>query len=147
MKVHRYPSRFDTRRVAGVTLVELLIVVTIVAILAAIAIPSYTAYTVRTHRAAARACLSEAAQFMERSYTSNLTYVLPAALALGCETEGGLNNHYTISEGVPTQRTYTLTATPTGAQATRDTACGTLGLTHIGTRTVSGSGGLAKCWK
>jgi type IV pilus assembly protein PilE len=146
MKVHGYPSRFDTRRSAGFSLIELLIVLTIVGILTAIAVPSYTSYVVRTQRAAARACLSEAAQFMERYYTSNLTYVA-ADIVLGCETEGGLDTKYTFSAGTPTQRTYTLTATPVGKQATRDAACGTLGLTHIGTRTVSGSGGLAKCWK
>lgn len=139
MRTHMQASR-------GFSLIELLIVITIVSILAAIAIPSYRDYIVRTNRAAARACLSEGAQFMERYYTTNLTYV-GATLALGCQTEGGLNSHYTLSAGTPTQRTYTLTATPAGAQAGDDTDCGTLGLTQTGARTASGSGGVTKCWK
>ena len=129
----------------GMTLIELLVVTIIVAILTAIAVPSYRSHTVRTHRAAARACLSEAAQFMERYYTSNMTYV-GATIALGCETESDLDDRYTITVGDLAQRTYTLTPAPVGTQASHDTQCGTLSLAEDGTRGATGSGGLAKCW-
>jgi type IV pilus assembly protein PilE len=136
-------ARFS--RNAGFTLVELMIVVTIVGILSAIAVPAYTSYTTRTHRAAARACVSEATQFMERYYTTNLTYA-GAVLALGCQTEGGLNTRYTITANTLSQSTYRVVATPTGAQATRDTACGTLRVNRAGTRTISGTGDVDECW-
>jgi type IV pilus assembly protein PilE len=135
------------RRAAGFTLVELMIVVLIVGILAAIATPTYIAYVARTNRGAAKGCMAEFSQFMERYYTTNLTYV-GAAPALGCQTESQLNLKYTIdvTTTAATQRTYMVTATPQGAQVTRDANCGTLTLNQAGTRTASGSGGVAACW-
>ena len=126
----------------GVTLIELLIVMVVVALLASIAWPSYQNYVMRTHRAAARACLSEMAQFMERYYTTNMTYV-GANPDLGCETEGNLNTKYTFSlSPAPTQRTYRIRAVPLGAQQDRDTQCGTLALNQAGARSPTTNG----CW-
>jgi type IV pilus assembly protein PilE len=136
-----------SRRSAGFTLIELMIVVLIVGILAGIATPAYLAYVVRTNRAAAKACMSEYAQFMERYYTTNLKY-LDAAPALGCMNEGNLNTNYTIdvTTTAATQRTYTVTATPIGTQLARDTKCGTLTVSESGTRTKSGTETLDYCW-
>jgi type IV pilus assembly protein PilE len=135
------------RRAAGFTLVELMIVVTIVGILAAIAFPAYSNYITRTKRGAAKACMSEYAQFMERRYTTSMTYVGTAPV-LGCATESNLNQRYTISAAVvaPTQRTYTVTATPIGVQLANDTKCGTLTVDDKGARGKTGTGSLADCW-
>lgn len=137
----------NVRKYRGVTLIELLTVMFIVAILAAIAIPSYRAYTVRTHRAAAKACLSESAQFMERYYTSNMTYE-DAPIDLACEVEADLDDFYTISATEAEQRTYTLSAVPKGAQATQDSICGTLTLTETGQRGAGDDSAeaIATCW-
>ena len=130
------------RRSRGVTLIELLVVMLVIGILGAIAFPSYQNYVMRTHRAAARACISEAAQFMERYYTTNLTYV-GANIQLGCETEGNLDTKYLISlSPAATQRTYRIVAAPQGAQRERDSQCGTLSLNQAGTRTPAADG----CW-
>lgn len=135
----------------GFTLIELMIVVAIVAILAAIAYPAYTHYIVKTRRAAAGACLSELSNYMERYYTTNLGYaqdnatppvanVLPV---LDCRSTAQSGNYYGYDFGTPTASTYTLTATPKGAQLA-DTECGALTLDQAGKRTAST--GSAKCW-
>lgn len=130
---------------AGVTLLELLTVMTIVGILASIAIPSYQRHVTRTNRSAARACMSEYAQFMERYYTSNFTYV-DAAPAPGCSNDLGQRYEFSISLPPPTQRTYTVTAKPIGTQAKRDATCGTLTVNQSGQPGASGTGGVADCW-
>lgn len=134
------------KRTAGFTLIELMITVAIVAILAAIAYPSYQDYVTRTRRASAAACMMEAAQYMERYYTTNMTYVAAALPATQCMNEVG--DHYTIAlEAAATASAYTLQAAPQGAQATNDDQCGTLSINQAGTKGETGSAADAsECW-
>lgn len=129
----------------GFTLVELMIVVAIVAILTAIAYPSYTHYIIKTRRSAAKACLSEYANYMERYYTTNLTYVGATDQAPDCETAAQTGTYYSYGNPtVPDASHYTITAAPTASQ--NDTECGTLSLNQAGTRSATGTLGAAGCW-
>lgn len=135
----------------GFTLIELMITVAVVAILAAIAYPSYLNQVMETRRSIAAVCLTEVSQFMERFYTTNLRYNTTTGGAavvipnLQCRTD--IAAHYTISfSGSPTATAYTVQAVPQGAQATRDTRCGTLTLNHAGAKTRSGTGTVTECW-
>ena len=83
-----------------------MIVVAIIGILAAIAFPAYQQYVVSTYRDSAKACLAQHAQFMERYYSTNLTYV-DADPVLGCTTESNMASRYTFSLSNLTQSTYT----------------------------------------
>ncbi|KZC16364.1 pilus assembly protein PilE [Rhodanobacter sp. FW510-R12] len=134
----------------GFTLLELMIVVAIVAILAAIAYPSYTNQVVKTRRSAAKACLSQYANYMERYYTTNLRYDQDAAAVanpftkLDCDTQTAA--YYTYNDGTPGQTTYTVKAVPVNAQLAADTQCGTLSLDQTGKRNVTGTGTVDQCW-
>jgi type IV pilus assembly protein PilE len=146
----------------GFTLVELMVVVAIIAVLAAIALPTYTSYITKSRRAAAKGCLSEYANYMERYYTTNLRYdkssdatpvanpvtTSPATLVLDCASaqQTGANYNYDFPSTSLSASIYTARAIPAGAQATRDTLCGTLTLNQAGKRTASGTGTLDQCW-
>lgn len=135
---------------AGFTLMELMIVVAIIGFIAAIAYPSYQQYIERTRRAAAAGCLLEMAQFMERFYSTNMTYLNGAAAPAlpGCQAE--LAAFYTLGFSVapnaPTATTFRLEMVPQGSQAA-DTLCATLTIDQAGTRTVTGTGSVATCFR
>lgn len=139
-----------SRAAAGFTMVELMIVVFIITLLAAIAYPTYLDQMVRVRREAAKTCLSESAQFMERFYTTNLRFdqtLGGVAVALPpCNSGTDVTNFYTISLSAVGQRNYTVQAVPKPAQASRDTMCGTLSLDNTGTKTESGTGTVDYCW-
>ena len=132
------------RRSAGFTLIELMIVVAIVAILAAIAYPSYTHQVIKTRRTAAKACLSEYSNYMERYYTTNLSYAGAADPGLDCESAAQTGKNYAYAfVGTPDTSTYTVSATPRGPQVV-DTECGMLSLNQTGKRDAEGDP--ATCW-
>lgn len=139
------------RAAAGFTLIEVMIVAVIIAVLAAVAYPAYLDSVVTARRSAAKTCLLETAQFLERFYTTNLRYdqtLAGTAVALpACSAGTDVTSFYNVGfNGAVGQRTFTLRAVPQGGQATRDTKCATLGVNNLGVRTKTGTDTVDYCW-
>ena len=136
------------RRARGFTLLELMIVVIVIAILAILAVSSYQFANVKARRSAAKGCLQESAQFMERFYTTNMKYdedsdgnAVPAPTC-SQDVTPYYDVHLVAADLSAT--TYTLEAVPQGAQ--KDPSCGTLSLDNTGKKGATGTSGDAGCW-
>lgn len=127
------------QNILGFNLIELMIVVVIIGVLAGIAYPAYTDHLIKTRRADGQAALLNMAALMEHYFTERNTYVgaTPAALGLTTSSQEG---YYSLAVSSATATSFTLTATPQGAQ-TADTTCGALTITNTNTK-----GPTTTCW-
>ena len=125
-------------------MLELIIVVLVIAILAALAMASYDFAVLKTRRSAAQGCLAEAAQFMERFYTTNLNYQADlAGVSVSLPTcSADVTPYYAVGfvAGQPTAATFTIAAIPQGSQA-KEKNCGTMTVNEKGLRTPA-----SNCW-
>lgn len=129
---------------SGFTLIELMITVAVVAILASIALPAYNESVRKSRRAQAKADMVEYAQVAERFFSNNNTYVgFNAPLPGRSPREPDVPQRYGLNYAV-TAATFTITATPTGAQASD--RCGTLSISQTGQKTEDGSATFDECW-
>jgi type IV pilus assembly protein PilE len=129
-------------RQRGFTLIELMIVIVVAGVLARIAYGSYTTNIAKGRRNVAQACLMEQAQYMERVYTTNMSYAsaaLPNASAQQCQSD--LAAHFSFSIPSKTASTYSVQASAIGYQATKDDTCKLMTVDHTGARTPTSG-----CW-
>lgn len=135
----------------GFTVIELMITVLVVGILAAVSYPSYVQYIIRANRSAAESFILGVANQQEqymldaRQYATTMTLLGYTSLP----TEVSKNYNVTLNvdnNPVTPPPTYVITATPTGAQLSRDTQCANLTVNQAGTKGISGTGTVASCW-
>lgn len=140
-------------KIAGFTLIELMIVVAIVAILAAIAYPSYQSQVRKSRRSDAFEHIQNLSIAQERYNTQCNTYTaafggnptICTGLGLGTASKLLYYNVAITGAGVGT---YTLTATPAaGSPQVNDTDCASISLNSAGFRASWDSGGnTSNCW-
>lgn len=134
-------------RHAGFTLIELMIVVAVVAILAAIALPNYEEYVRRGRRAEAQTQILQAAQFLERQYTTSGSYTatLPTDLAQSPPT-GAAYYTITVATNAPANTTFALTAARTSRMSADK--CGDFLLASTGEKSLANATVSAdNCWR
>ena len=140
----------------GFTIMELMIVVAILVILISLAVPSYRDFVARSIRTQAKTTLVFVADRQEQFFLDNKSYANDIS-NLGFNSNptyvdrdgsevaaGSTDRVYKIQLTNTSATTYTAEAVPQLHQATADTTCGTLSLTHSGQRSHSGSG--SDCW-
>jgi type IV pilus assembly protein PilE len=159
LRQHRSRSRL-----AGFTLIELMVTMVIAAVLLSIAIPAYNSYVLKSHRTDAKSALVDLASLEERYFSTQNTYTsVPSQLGYtggavpftvgsgyynitGITVIGAVAPTTTTSAGTPAS--YSITATAIGNQV-QDTACATFTITSGGVQTAATSGGVANnaaCW-
>jgi type IV pilus assembly protein PilE len=130
----------------GFTFLEILIAMVIIGILSIIAYPSYMEYIQKARRSDAQAILSQDQLIMERCYSQNFSYSA-ACGARPTFPQVTPEGFYTINISNLTATTYTLTATPRGAQL-KDTKCATMSVNQANVKTAADSGAASQteCW-
>jgi type IV pilus assembly protein PilE len=145
----REESRIMKRRQAGLTLIELIIVVVIIGILAAIAVPSYSRYVIRSHRSEGKAALLALATAQEKFYLQCNAYAdtmgtthscADSRLVFGNTTENGWYTLSIVADETDATR-FVVRAAAAGNQA-RDTTCAQFEVNDRGVRTATS----AECW-
>lgn len=130
----------------GFSLIELMAAVAVIGILAAVAYPSYVSYVTRANRSAAATFLLQLANKEEQYLLDSRAYTNSADTLLPTPAEVARNYSITITTS-SSPPGYTITAAPSGTQATRDAACASLTLTQDGTKGITGTGSVTDCWR
>jgi type IV pilus assembly protein PilE len=121
---------------AGLTLIELLMVIVIVGVLAAIAIPMYSGYMQRARRADAKTALEQVRAAQEMWRAEKGSYCFDASAEATLRTTMGapataVSNYYTWSFTVKNATAFTARATAIGSQVSD----GNLEINQDGTKT------------
>jgi type IV pilus assembly protein PilE len=128
-------------KTAGVTLIELVIVMAVMGILLATAIPSYQRYTLRVNRTEAIRLLLQASMCQERIYANYGNYDTSK-----CQPNSEYKRYQISYTPASTQgELYLAMATPMGTQVSDP--CGSLSLNQNGARGIGGEKvNATKCW-
>jgi len=154
-----------SRRMAGFTLVELMIVVVIATILLSIAVPSYMSQIRQSRRTEAKTALLDLAGREESFFSTNGSLYANTAAALGytampfttisgyyrvtvsCVAAPGAGLGCDPNANAPAGPSYYLTATPVaGTSQAADAQCTSFSVDSLGNQFATGTLGAQQCW-
>lgn len=146
MKIHTTPIRRSAglssrASVAGITLIELMVVVAIIGILSAVAVPAYQDYVARGKIQEATTTLSDLRVKMEQYFQDNRSYLNSTFCAPGAGTTKYFTYACTV---VPDATTYEITATGVAGHGMSGYSY-TINQANTKTSAVPGGTG-ATCW-
>ncbi len=151
MKRRTSATRTAPQRVAGFTLIEVMITMAIVALLAMIAYPSFMQSIRNSNRSDAQAAIARVSVNQERFFATNGTYTANSAL-IGLQVDGDTAysdaNHYTVAvaagpTGIASSYLITATAAADSVQV-HDEGCTVLSLDSQGRRLPNPND--SRCW-
>jgi type IV pilus assembly protein PilE len=93
----------------------------------------------KSRRSAAQGCAAEMAQFMERYYTTNMTYVGAAPPACSADVTDFYNVGFVAA---PTAAAYTIQAVPVAGGPQAGDQCGTMTINQVGAKAAA----QPDCW-
>ncbi len=127
----------------GFTLLEMITVLAIIGLLVTVSYPLYLHHILKTRRSSAQVALLQLASGLEQYRSIHNTYQGATLMDAGLDpyTE---NKYYQIGIKTLSDASYLLETTPLGKQT--EDSCGTLGLDHLGNKSVSGSARVEECW-
>ncbi|OGT46524.1 MAG: hypothetical protein A3E83_01300 [Gammaproteobacteria bacterium RIFCSPHIGHO2_12_FULL_41_20] len=131
--------------ITGFQLIEMMMVITIISILAVMGIPLYSQHVIKVKRLEAKSMLLQLSQAMENYALHNHSYT-GATLAALHQPEITAQQPYRLHIQYANTDGFLLMAQPQGKQAADDAACATLTLDDKGTKGITGTGLVTKCW-
>ena len=149
-------TTISDRRQRGFTLNELMVVVAIISLLGMLGYPSYLDYVTRANRTAAKSLMLQIADRQEQFFADNKRYANDllelgyGGVAFAIDKQGApvapssADRLYAVALSNTSATTYTVNGVPLLGQATHDTDCGALTLTHAGVKGQSGAA--TNCW-
>jgi type IV pilus assembly protein PilE len=131
------------RKMRGITLLELMIVVVIIGIMAAVAYPNYRDFAARAKRNEAKAILLEIAQNQERFYLQNSTFGTLTQLGYAGDTITTDTGSYDVTIAPPPDANNFTAVASYNLGGTEAGKCQTFSIDGRGARI---SAPLADCW-
>ena len=134
----------NRKKIQGMTLVELLIVVAIVAILASVALPSWNSQVKKARRADARNALLNVQLEQEKYRSNNGAYASALAdLGLGHYATG---DYYDVSVVSNSSTAFLATAAPNTNGGQNSDSCGTFAINQSGIVETEPFALITECW-